>query len=179
MKQRRVFEFILLFLTITLLATPFFVTLNDLLTKIVEQFTLYKLLQEFVVPYQVQLVGFVVKPLIQNFEGYKDGMVVNGQILRMNWNCLGWQSLILFIVSSFVGFSGGEFSFSSKLQTLVFGLLGVFWVNILRISTTVILAVYYDPIFRVLFHDYLAAFVTVIFLSFFWWFAYKFVLEEG
>src|SRR3989344_4777976 len=110
MKQRRVFEFILLFLTITLLATPFFVTLNDLLTKIVEQFTLYKLLQEFVVPYQVQLVGFVVKPLIQNFEGYKDGMVVNGQILRMNWNCLGWQSLILFIVSSFVGFSGGEFS---------------------------------------------------------------------
>jgi hypothetical protein len=34
------------------------------------------------------------------------------------------------------------------------------------------------PLFAVVFHDYLAAIVTIVWLVVFWWFAYKFVLVE-
>jgi len=38
--------------------------------------------------------------------------------------------------------------------------------------------VHLPAVFRVVYHDYLAAITTVIWLFFFWWFSYSFVLEE-
>ena len=58
------------------------------------------------------------------------------------------------------------------------GLLGTFLVNLLRIVFTVILLVVSRPLFAMVFHDYLAAIMTIIWLVIFWWFAYSFVLEE-
>jgi hypothetical protein len=58
------------------------------------------------------------------------------------------------------------------------GILGTFWVNILRMLVTVLLAVYFPPVFRIVFHTYLAAGVSIAWLVFFWWFSYKYVLTE-
>ena len=55
---------------------------------------------------------------------------------------------------------------------------GTFWLNIGRMLFTILLAVHAPPIFRIVFHDYLAAGTTVIWLFVFWWFAYSFILEE-
>ena len=157
---------------------PFIVSFNEALTKLVERFVLYVWIQEHIVPLQTRLVGVLVMPFGLDYTAYNNGMVVNGLRMGMTWNCLGWQSLLLLGVSLFAGLRGGKYKFLSKVEVLILGLIGIFWVNLIRIAFTVLLAVYALPVFRIVFHDYLAAFTTVAFLLGFWWFAYSFVLVE-
>jgi exosortase/archaeosortase family protein len=157
---------------------PFLLTFNEVLTRIVEKFVLYDFLQERIAPYQAQIIGLIVKLFGMHSVISADHITVNGEHLRITWNCLGWQSLLLFTGSLFVGLQGFSYTNRSKLHVIVLGLFGIFWVNIFRMSFTVLLAGYSMPLFKVVFHDYLAAFVTIIYLFGFWWFAYKFVLEE-
>ena len=96
--------------------------------------------------------------------------------MGITWNCLGWQSLVLLLVSLFVGLRG-QYTKLSLLEVAGIGILGIFWLNIFRMVFTILLAVHAAPLFRIVFHDYLAAISTVIFLFGFWWFAYSYVLE--
>lgn len=96
--------------------------------------------------------------------------------MGITWNCLGWQSFLLLFITLLVGFRD-RYTKVSILEALGIGMLATFWLNILRMLFTVLLAVHVPPIFRIVYHDYLAAFTTVIWLFFFWWFAYRFVLE--
>lgn len=57
-------------------------------------------------------------------------------------------------------------------------MFGTFWINLLRIALTVLLAAFAMPVFRIVLHDYLAAIVTITWLFGFWHFSYSFVLEE-
>ena len=157
---------------------PFTVSLNEMMTRIVERTGWYRWIEERVVPWEVRLVGVMVKPLGLKFVAYKDGFMVNGRYAKLSWNCIGWQSLLLFLLSLPVGLAAGSYTFWSKVEAVVIGLLGTFWVNLLRIGFTVILLVVSRPLFAIVFHDYLAALVTVAWLVVFWWFAYRFVLEE-
>ena len=178
MNQKRTFEIIFLMFAILMVALPPLITFNDVLTKLVERFSLYMLLQEKIVPIQAQLVGIVVRIFGVDYTPFKDGMIVNGVPLKITWNCLGWQSLVLFFLSLFFGLKNASYTFFSKAMTVLFGIVGIFWINLLRIIFTIVLAVYASPIFRIVFHDYLAAVVTVLWLVFFWWFSYSFLLDE-
>ena len=129
-------------------------------------------------PFWVELVGVVVRGLGINFVARGSEFSVNGNLLKMSWNCLGWQSLVLFIVSIVIGFSAGKYTLASKLEAFTFGLLGTFLMNLARIVFTVILLVISKPLFAIVFHDYLAAISTVVWLTFFWWFSYRHILEE-
>lgn len=177
MNQKKVFESAFLFLTISLMMLPFLITFNDILTKLVEKFFLYSFIQEKLVPIQALLVGLIVKPFVKDYTAYKDGLIINGLIMRITWNCIGWQSLLLFIFSLLIGLRGGSYTLLSRIEAITLGLLGIFWVNILRMSFTVILAAVALPIFKIVFHDYLAAIVTILYLFFFWWFAYRYILN--
>jgi len=157
---------------------PFLVTFNGVLTHFVEKFELYVWVQERVVPIQSQLVGLIVRPLGISYEAFRDGMLVNGLPMQMTWNCLGWQSLLLFGTSLLMGLKNGTYSRFSKIQVIILGLFGIFWINLFRIALTVVLAAFAMPVFRIVFHDYLAAITTVVFLIGFWWFAYSYVLES-
>lgn len=178
MRQKETFKSIFLYLSILLAILPFLVTFNEILTALVERFELYIWVQERIVPIQSQLAGLLVRPLGIDYVPFRDGMLVNGMPMQMTWNCLGWQSLLLFGGSLIVGLKEGTFSIFSKAQVFILGLFGIFWINLIRIAFTVVLAAYAMPIFRVVFHDYLAAITTVIFLVGFWWFSYAFVLQE-
>ena len=167
-----------IFAAIALSLLPFLIFFNAILTRLVEKFTLYRWIQETIVPIQAHLVAVVVKPFIAQVIAYPTGVSVNGIFLGITWNCLGWQSMLLFFISLFVALKSSSFSFVSKVETVVLGLFGIFWVNILRMSLTVILAAYSLPIYKIVFHDYLAAVTTIIFLFFFWWFSYSYVLED-
>jgi len=72
----------------------------------------------------------------------------------------------------------GSFKLSSKLEVVTIGILGTFWVNILRIVFISILGGYFPSVFAVVFHDYFATLVTAVWLFIFWWFSFSFVLEE-
>ena len=177
MKQKRTFTLIFALLAVFLAVLPFLVSFNEILTHLVERFRLYMWVQERIVPLEVKMVGVLVKPLGINYLAHQNGMTVNGIYAGMTWNCIGWQSLLLLIITLIVGLRG-NYTFWSKIETVLIGLLGTFLVNMARLTLIVIILAYSRPIFAVVYHDYLAAIVTILWLFAFWYFSYAFVLEE-
>jgi len=137
----------------------------------------YMWVQERIVPLEVKMVGVLVTPLGINYLAHQNGMTVNGTYAGMTWNCIGWQSLLLLLITLVVGLRG-NYTLVSKIETVLIGLLGTFIVNLLRLTLIVILLAYSRPLFAVVYHDYLAAIITILWLFGFWWFSYSFVLEE-
>lgn len=156
---------------------PFLVTFNEILTHLVEKFRLYMWIQELVVPLEIKMVAVLVSPFKINFIAHANGMTVNGTYARVTWNCIGWQSLLLLLITFAVGLKG-EYTWRSKIEAIAIGLLGTYLVNLLRLTLITLLLAYSRPLFAVVYHDYLAAIVTILWLFVFWWFAYSFVLEE-
>lgn len=178
-KQKKVFTELLIGFSLILVLLPFTVTFNDVLTRIVEKNILYGWIQANMVPAEAKIMGAMFVPLGYKFAFSPTNSIlsINGINMQITWNCLGWQSLVLLLVSFLAGFRG-KYRIGSVVEAAVIGILGTFWINILRMFTTVFLAVNSMPLFRVVFHDYLAAFTSVVWLFFFWWFVYKFVLQE-
>lgn len=177
-RQKKVFLYIFLGFSLVLVTLPFLVSANEVLTRIVERNVAYLWIQDNIVPIEAKMMGAILIPF-----GYKyafsptnSSIVVNGTVMGITWNCLGWQSFLLFFITLLVGFRG-RYKKMSVIEALGIGILGTFWLNITRMLFTILLAVHAPPIFRIVFHDYLAAGTTVIWLFVFWWFSYSFVLE--
>src|SRR3989344_5440741 len=94
MSQKKSFETIFIFLVFLLLALPFLLAFNDVLTKFVEKLVLWRLLQRFVVPLQTQIVGIVVPPLGGVSEPFAGGILVDRIQIKMSWFCFGGQFLV-------------------------------------------------------------------------------------
>lgn len=177
MKQKNVFIIIFAFLAITLPLLPFLVSFNDVLTHAIENLGWYSWIQQVIVPYEIKMVGVLVKLLGIDFIAHKEGMTINNTYAHLSWNCIGWQSLLLLFITFIIGLKR-KYTFFSKLETIIIGIIGTILVNLLRMAFTVVLIVVSRPLFAVVFHDYLAAIMTVVWLGFFWWFAYSFILEK-
>jgi exosortase/archaeosortase family protein len=178
MKQKRVFGIILAFLAIGLATLPFIVTFNEALTHAVERIGIYMWVQEKVVPLEVSIVSFIISLFGVSSVAYKNGFAVGDSFLELTWNCLGWQSLLLLGVTLMAGLTNKKYTWVTKIETVLIGLLGTFLVNLFRLVVIILIFAYLRPIYFYVYHNYLAAGVTVIWLFFFWWFSYKFVLVE-
>lgn len=178
MRKKEVYHTIFAILIVFLMVMPFLLTFNEFLTKFLEKFRLYSALQEFVVPIQIRAVMVLVSLFGIRPIAHINGFELNGTYLEMTWNCVGWQSLLLFALTLFVGFKNGTYTLLSKIEVLAIGILGTFLINLARLAVIVIVFAYVRPIYGIVYHDYLAAIVTAIWLFFFWWFSYRFVLEE-
>lgn len=178
MKSKTTFQIILLMLALSLALLPLATSLNEGLTRVVEKMFWYKLLEQYVVPYESKILAGVLSA-VPGVEVYSNirGIELNGMQIYVTWNCIGWQSFLLLLVSVGVGF-GRHFSIRSQILAFVFGSLGLFLVNVFRLSLTSLLAVYAPEVFTILFHNYFAALLTIAWLFFFWWFSYSFILEE-
>lgn len=178
MKIKKQIQYLILILVIILIILPFATSFNEGLTKIVEKMFWYSWMRTYIVPYEARVLSGVLD-LIPGVVVYPNirGIELNGMQIYVTWNCIGWQSFILLVMSIAVGF-GKHFTFSSQAQTLMFGVCGMFLVNLIRLIITSLLAVYAPHIFVLVFHNYLSAFMTIGFLIFFWWFCYSYVLEE-
>jgi len=177
MREKKTFAMLFALLAIFLAVLPFVVTFNEVLTHLVEKFRLYMWVQEGVVPSEIKMVGVLVRPLGINYVAHGGGMTVNGRYAQMTWNCVGWQSLLLLTITLVVGLRG-NYTFWSRVEAALIGLLGTFLVNLFRLTFIVVLLAFAPPIFSIVYHDYLAAIVTIIWLFGFWWFSYSYVLEE-
>lgn len=178
-KQKKVFMALIVGFSLLILSLPFLVSFNEVLTKVVEKNFLYTGVQKYIVPVEAKMMGAILIPFGYDF-GFSptnSKIVVNGVNLSITWNCLGWQSYILLSITLLVGFKG-RYKKTSIIESLLIGILGTYWLNILRMILTVLLAVHAPPLFRIIYHDYLAAITTIIWLLFFWWFCYSYVLEE-
>jgi exosortase/archaeosortase family protein len=94
----------------------------------------------------------------------------------ISWNCIGWQSLVLFFLTLFTGLQG-SYKWGGRVQTIILGILGTFILNIFRITLVALIAFYLGRLPAIIFHDYFSTMMIILWLFFFWWFAYSFVLE--
>lgn len=171
------FKLVLLLLAIILIILPFATAFNELLTRVIENTGIYRLIQKIFVPYMSTLVAGILSKLPGLTIGvFPYGVVVNGVDVRITWNCLGWQSFLLFGVSLLVGLKG-NYNRTSKIQAIIFGFLGTFIINIIRLVFIAALVGWWRGLFIILFHSYFSTFIGIAWLFFFWWFCYSFVLE--
>jgi len=177
MRQKQVFKTAFALFAVLLAILPFLVSFNEALTKLVEHFTLYIWVQNQIVPLEVKVVALLVSLVGVSVGAAQNGFWVKGTFLEMTWNCIGWQSLLLLTITLVVGLKSGKFTRLSQIEAVAIALLGTFFVNLLRLTFIVILFTVSRPVYAIVYHDYLAALITVIWLIFFWWFAYSFVLE--
>lgn len=184
MEQKQTFKLLLIGLAVMLALLPLVTTFNSVLTELINKIGLYRVIQETVVPFESRLVVAIVRLLgIPAFLAQAGDQAsfyfIKGQEafpVQLQWNCLGWQSLLLLFLSFAVGFMG-NFTRISKLECVLIGLLGTFLINIFRMVFITIGIYYVNTVFALLIHDYFAAIVTIIWLFGFWWFSYSFVLE--
>ena len=185
MYQKQTFRLLFAALAIILVLLPFITTFNTVLTKIINSVGVYRVLQEKLVPWESSLIVVIVRGLgIDAFllprGGRGDFVVQKGNTfipVDLQWNCLGWQSLVLLIISLVTGLQG-SFTLLSRIECVLIGLLGTFLSNTLRMVFITVGVYYVNTVFALLIHDYFAALTSIIWLFFFWWFSYAFVLEE-
>lgn len=185
MNQKQTFKLLLAGLAVMLALLPFVTTFNSALTLVINKIGLYQAIQETLVPWEASLIVVIVRWLgINAFLLLKEEIGVfviqkGNEFIpaELQWNCLGWQSLVLLIISFIAGLQG-NFTRLSRLECILTGLLGTFLLNIFRMVFITIGIYYVNTVFALLIHDYFAALTTIIWLFFFWWFSYSFVLEE-
>lgn len=184
MEQKQTFKKLLAGTAILLAVLPFIVTFSAVLTSLFNKVGAYVWLQNIVVPFEARLVAVLLRLVNIN------GIITPGQSFAMilervgkpampvqlEWNCLGWQSLILLGITLITGLRG-HWKTMSKLEVILLGVLGTFLVNVFRMAFVASMAYYVDEIAAMIIHDYLAALAALLWLIFFWWFSYSFILE--
>lgn len=174
------FGTLFLLLAAVLLILPFITTFNEFLTSVVMKIKLYRLIQDLIVPYQVKMITVILRlfgmTVYPGLTTVSFGRAI-GQSVEISWNCIGWQSLILLIISLFTGLQG-PYRIYSKFQTVVIGFLGTFLVNLIRITLVILITYYFGRLPGMIFHDYFSTIMIIAWLFFFWWFSFSFVLEK-
>lgn len=189
MKQKQIFKLLLLGLVVMLTILPVVTTFNASLTQLFNKIGFYKTIQDNLVPFEAKMVVSAVRTLgvpaflsdgNQEFLKEADFFLLKDNEYHpvdMQWNCLGWQSLLLLLISFGIGLQGGHKKLSI-IECMLIGIIGTFLINIFRMVFITIGLYYVNTVFALLIHDYFAALTTIVWLFFFWWFSYKYVLEE-
>ena len=178
---KSVWRNLLLFLVFVLMALPLFTTFNEILTKVVEGLGIYTWLAQWVVPFYTRSVALILRPLgidgqptiSHLFVKRPDGSMTG---IYFSWNCLGWQSGLLLVLTLITGL-GGNFSWDRKAETVALGVSGTFLINLVRITVVTVVAYYFGQLPATIVHDYGGTLFTVVWFLWFWWFAYRYILE--
>jgi len=183
LNQKKIFKDIFLVAAVVLSILPVIVTFSAILTSLFNKMGWYVWLQDAIVPIESRLVAVIVKlagitaKVAQNHDFSM--VLIRGESLipvKLEWNCLGWQSMILLLITFTTGLRG-KYTLLSKGETILIGILGTFLVNLFRMAIIVTLAYYWNSFAAMIVHDYFASFVAIIWMIFYWYFSYKFVLE--
>ena len=168
-------------LTILLLVLPFYNTISDIFTRIVINFDWYRPIKDYIVPAQVRMVAVILMPFGLKPSIMGEYLAIGREdpyLIEIAWNCIGWQSMLFFLISGWIVLQGNDYTTLSRIKTWIGGFVGTFLLNLLRISSIVLLAYFFGQDTASFFHDYGSTLVVIAWLIFFWWFSYKFFLEE-
>jgi exosortase/archaeosortase family protein len=178
---RRISRNLFIVLVFVLMSLPLITTFNEILTKIVEKTGTYTFLTKNVVPFETRAVSLILKPLgidakptVSHLIIQRDGKTTG---IFFSWNCLGWQSAVLLILTLVTGLIG-NYKWEQKLETILLGISGTFLINLLRISIVVIVAFYFGQLPATIVHDYGGTLYTIAWFFLYWWFSYRYLLEE-
>lgn len=182
---KKTLKMLFVILSLVMILLPPFAAINGLLTKFLDNAGWYLPIKQHIVPWQARMVAVAIRPFgvesrvtptssLATFFMIKKGSAIP---VDLSWNCLGWQSM-LFLLVSFTAGLRGSFTSLSRMKCVIFGLVGTLLINIFRMSVIALGIYYVNALAARIVHDYLAAFFTIIWLFFFWWFSYSYVLEE-
>ncbi len=179
-RGRDTYQLILLLSAVTLLLLPFVTTFNEFMTEIVMTMHLDGVLREWIVPAEARMVAALLSPLGVDVSVSSTSVYIGGGDFPLpvfiSWNCVGWQSLILFALTVKTGLEG-RYTLASQLRALILGLLGIVWINLLRIAGIALVAYQFGRLPAVLAHDYGGTLMTIVWLALFWYFAINYILE--
>jgi exosortase/archaeosortase family protein len=180
--SKRTFVKVLILLVLILLILPFWASFQDFLTQLIMKIELYKSLQNVIVPYELKVTGTILSIVgipIRVGNAYIEWTKAGGgnEVIYLAWNCVGWQTLVLFVITLMTGLSGNH-TITSKGETLVIGILGTYLINILRLVLVVFVYFVVGRPIGIVFHDYFSNLLTIAWLFFYWYFSYSFVLES-
>ncbi len=180
-RGRDTYQLILLLSAVTLLLLPFITTFNEFMTAMVMTMHLDGVLREWIVPAEARMVAVLLTPLGVDVSVSSTSIYIGGGDFPLpvfiSWNCVGWQSLILFALTVKTGLEG-RYTPASQLRALSLGLLGIIWINLLRIAGIALVAYYFGRLPAVLAHDYGGTIMAIVWLALFWYFAINYVLES-
>jgi len=179
---RQTYQLLLTLFSVILLILPLITTFNDLLTSVVMRLGLDAVLQGWVVPTEVRMIAVILGFLgIEASVSETSLYLLKGAMtlpIYISWNCVGWQSFILFLITLLTGLQG-PYTRRSKVETVILGFLGTFLVNLLRISVVCVVAYYVGQLPAVIFHDYGGTILILLWLFAFWYFAHGYLLEPS
>lgn len=174
-----VFAMLIALTAVVLVVLPFVTTFDDFLTAVGMRLGIAGPLQ-VIVPAEVRVTVVLLGVFGIHAAAAGNQLVVwnsSGapQTLFISWNCVGWQSLILLGISLVVGLRG-PMTLASRVEVMLFGILGTVLVNIARIAIVCILAAGAGYLPAVLFHDYGGTLLLVAWLFTFWFSAFRWLI---
>jgi len=171
------FSVLFMVTALLLMTMPFISTFNEFLTSLFLKWRLYRVLEEWVVPYQARVLAGLFGLFPVSVKATSEGVWLSGNFLELQWNCLGWQSAVLLLASFLTGFQG-KFTKTSRVEVILIGTLGTYLVNFMRMFIVGFFAVFVGKGAAGIFHDWFSLNLVLVWFFFFWWFSYSFVLED-
>lgn len=180
-QSRRSLKGVLVLAVLVLIILPFWTSFQDVLTRFIMQVGLYRSLQNLIVPYELRIIGIILTIVglpVRVGQAYIEWTKASGgnEVIYLAWNCVGWQTLVLFVITLITGLSGRHTP-ASKAETLAIGILGTYLVNVFRLVLVIVVYFNAGRPFGIVFHDYFSNLLTLGWLFLFWRFSYSYVLE--
>uniref|UniRef100_A0A7J3I737 Exosortase/archaeosortase family protein n=1 Tax=Ignisphaera aggregans TaxID=334771 RepID=A0A7J3I737_9CREN len=159
--------------SLILVTLPFYITFNELLTSIVKSIGLWYLIDTYISPIVAAMSSSLLRfmNIKATFSGSTIYIVEHGNniALYIAWNCIGWQSLIIFLTISYIALKESDMSRLEKIVTIILGIEGTVLINLFRIALVGLVAVYVGEIQAIIFHDYFGTLMSFIWLLGFWY----------
>lgn len=175
-----IYRLLLIMGAILLIILPFITTFNEFLTRVVETIGLDRILADWVVPFEARMIAVLLEMVGIPTQVSPTTIYLNkgGLFLPVyiSWNCVGWQSFILYAVTLITGLQG-NYTRNSKIETGVVGFLGTFLMNLFRIASVAVVAYHFGHVPAVIYHDYGGTIIILLWLFFFWWFCHRWLLD--
>lgn len=175
------FNILIVASAIIFLLLPATTAFNELLTRMVESTGLYRIIQGIIVPIEARVLAGILSSLlgIQTTVANQGLILQSGdlfQAIYLNWNCIGWQSIILYIFTIFTGLRG-PYTKTAKAMCVAIGLEGTILLNIARVVLVILVALFWGRLPALIFHDYAGTLLVLIWLVGFWELSYRYILQ--
>ena len=179
-ERQLVYQALIVLVTAILLFLPLVATFGELLTTMVVRLGLDAFLRNWIVPVETGMMAALVQPLgisafvtADTIHLFGDGRAVS---VLIDWNCVGWQGLVLLVVSLIAGLQG-PYTWLSKLESILVGTLGACAVIIFRLVSAALVAYFFEQLPAVIYHDYGGTVIILLWLLTFWVLACDVILE--
>lgn len=176
---KNIYIYLFILLTLSLLLLPLVTTFDHFLTRTLNGISNNNFIQQYIVPHEAKIIAVILKPLGFDVLPMPQGIYVNQVLVTIWWSCIGWQSLLLTLLSFWPGLKSRDFTKGSKVEVVLLGILGFFFLTVVRLVSVAVVGAYFGTNVALVYHDFFAStLLTFVWLFFFWWFSYSFILEE-